>query len=335
MVLLIKTIGFQVSLVVKFFTFPIWLFYFSFMLLLCPFQTLRHIRGYLMTMLLRLWSATFTNFTSAVCGGFKTQNSLAVKVGFALFRSIHVCCMLLGILASGFVLSGFVMKHLVEKPIKTIETLNFDYTKTSPVALVPLMSSSVGVIPYGHKLRMIVSLTVPDSEYNHRLGVFQVRVEFLSANGDVTASSSHPCMLQFKSRPIQYIQTFLRSTPLIAGLQSETQVLNIKINEHAEGLEPTTRLKVILEQRAEFHHGEGIPQSYAGSLLLESELPQLKRFVWCWRRTIFVWTSIGSFLAELVFILVFFRPMLVPRGRPEMSSGNTRRSNIIFRHKSR
>lgn len=45
MVMLIKTIGFQVSLVIKFFTFPlltIWLSYFSFMLLLCPFQTLRH-----------------------------------------------------------------------------------------------------------------------------------------------------------------------------------------------------------------------------------------------------------------------------------------------------
>lgn len=156
----------------------------------------------------------------------------------------------------------------------------------------------------------------------------------MSANGDVTASSSHPCMLQFKSLPIHYIQTFLRSAPLIAGIQSEKQVLNIKIDEHTEGLQPTASLKVILEQRAEFHHDGGIPQIYAGSLHLQSELPQLKRLVWYWRRTLFVWTSIVSFLAELVFILAFFRPVLVPRGRQEMSR-NTRRSNIIFRHKSR
>lgn len=174
LVLLIRTIGFQLSLVVKFFTFPLWLSYFSFMLLLCPFQTLRHIRGYLIEKLLRLWSATFTSVISAVSGGLGTQKSLAVIVGLAFFRSIYVCSMLLGILASGFGLSGFMMRHLVEKPIKTVETLNFDYTKPSPVALVPLISSGVGVIPYNHKLQMTVSLTVPESEYNHKLGVFQV-----------------------------------------------------------------------------------------------------------------------------------------------------------------
>ncbi|KAL6202018.1 hypothetical protein ACLB2K_025729 [Fragaria x ananassa] len=224
-------------------------------------------------------------------------------------------------------------EHLVEKPIKTIESLSFDYTKPSPVALVPLRSSSVGVIPYGHIVQMTISLTMPDSEYNNRLGVFQVRVKFLSANGDVTTSSSHPCMLQFKSLPVHYTQTFLRSAPLIAGIQSETQVLNIKIDEHT-GLQPTASLKVILEQRAEFHHDGGIPQIYAGSLHLQSELPQLKRLVLYWRRTLFIWTSIVLFLAELVFILAFFRPVLVPRGRQE-TIRYTRRSNIIFRHKSR
>ncbi|KAK9937796.1 hypothetical protein M0R45_014565 [Rubus argutus] len=325
--------GFQLSLVVKLFTLPVWLSYFSFMLLLRPFQTLRHIQGYLMERLLRLWSATFTSVISAVSGGLGTQKSLVVIVGLALFRSIYVCSMLLGILASGFVLSGFTMRHLVEKPIKTVETLNFDYTKPSPVALVPLMSSGVGVIPYNHKLQMTVSLTLPESEYNHKLGVFQVRVEFLSANGKVTASSSYPCMLRFKSRPIHYMQTFLRSAPLIVGLQSETQVLNIKISAHTEGLEPTACLKVILEQRAECHSGEGIPQIYAGLLLLQSELPQLKRLVWYWRRTIFVWTSFVSFLAELVFILAFFGPKIVPRGRPEKIK--KARNSIIFGHQSR
>lgn len=164
---------------------------------------------------------------------------------------------------------------------------------------------------------------------------FKVRVEFLSANGKVTASSSYPCMLRFKSRPIHYMQTFLRSAPLIVGLQSETQVLNIKISAHTEGLEPTACLKVILEQRAEFHSGKGIPQIYAGLLLLQSELPQLKRLVWYWRRTIFVWTSFVSFLAELVFILAFFGPKIVPRGRTEKSSKKARNSNIIFGHQSR
>ncbi|CAL8150719.1 unnamed protein product [Prunus armeniaca] len=188
-----------------------------------------------------------------------------------------------GILASGFVLSGFVMKHLVQNSIKTTETLNSDYTKSSPVAFVPLMSSSGAhgdrVIPYNHKLQLAVSLTMPESEYNHKLGVFQVRVQFLSANGIVTASSSYPCMLRFKRGPIRVIETFLRSAPLIAGLQSETQVLDIKMSDHIEGLGPTACLKVILEQRAEFQSVAGIPQIYAGSLVLQSEIPQLRRAI--------------------------------------------------------
>ncbi|CAL9016906.1 unnamed protein product [Prunus brigantina] len=230
--------------------------------------------------------------------------------------------MLFGILASGFVLSGFVMKHLVQNSIQTTETLNSDYTKSSPVAFVPLMSSSGAhgdrVIPYNHKLQLAVSFTMPESEYNHKLGVFQVRVQFLSANGIVTASSSYPCMLRFKRGPIRVIETFLRSAPLIAGLQSETQVLDIKMSDHIEGLRPTACLKVILEQRAEFQSVAGIPQIYAGSLVIQSEIPQLRRFVWYWRRTIFVWTSIMSFLTELVFILAFFRPITVPKGRPNI-----------------
>ncbi|KAB2623555.1 hypothetical protein D8674_038847 [Pyrus ussuriensis x Pyrus communis] len=112
-------------------------------------------------------------------------------------------------------------------------------------------------------------------------------VEFLSADGSVIASSSYPC------GPIHFTETFLKTTPLIAGLQSGTQVLNIKTIEHVEGLQPTACLKVVLEQRAElFQNGAGIPQIYAASLELEYELPRLKRFfnislgcllpVWYW-----------------------------------------------------
>ncbi|KAH7512693.1 hypothetical protein FEM48_Zijuj12G0117800 [Ziziphus jujuba var. spinosa] len=283
--------------------------------------------------LLRIWGAAETSVTSAVSKRVKAQKSIAVRIGFAFFKSIYVCSMLVGLLASGFILGGFMMRKLVEKPIHTREILNFDYSKASPVAFVPIMSSGVGnpssllskvnlesgkpsstrTIPYNHKLQLTVSLTVPESEHNQNLGVFQVRVEFLSANGNVTASSSHPCMLRFKSLPIRLAQTLLKSAPLVAGFQSESQILNIHMTEFTEGLEPTACLRVILEQRAEYEPGKGIPQIYAAYLDLESELPKLKRFIWCWRRTLFIWSSMISFLTELVIILAFFRPIIVPR----------------------
>ncbi|KAK6230769.1 hypothetical protein QUC31_002287 [Theobroma cacao] len=58
-----------------------------------------------------------------------------------------------------------------------------------PSSLIPKDDVNSGkdighrVIPYNRRSQLTVSLTVPESEYNRKLGVFQVRVEFPSANG--------------------------------------------------------------------------------------------------------------------------------------------------------
>ncbi|KAI4333516.1 hypothetical protein L6164_018310 [Bauhinia variegata] len=261
----------------------------------------------------------------------KREKKRAVRAGWAAFSSMYVCTMLLGLLLSGFVFGGLVKQRLVEKPVQIKETLNFVYTMASPVALVPLSSSSsihassglfdtynmpgsARVIPYRHNLQITVSMTVPESDYNRKLGVFQVKVELLSANGEVTASSSYPSMLKFKSKPIRYAETLLKSAPLIAGFGTESQVLSVTMNDFTEGLEPTTCLKVTTEQRAEYEHVGGVPQTYDASLALESELPQLKKLIWEWKMTIFVWISIMVFLTEFIVIMVFFRSIIVPWG---------------------
>ncbi|KAL7186166.1 hypothetical protein ACSBR2_028005 [Camellia fascicularis] len=315
-----KLIGFQINLFTSFFTVPIWLFYSTFMFFMFPIQTLIRIRDHLTKRLLRM------------CGDYysirqKSVMNLAMRFGWAFFRLLCVC----------FMLVVFACVGLVEEPIQTAETLNFDYTKASPVAFVPIMAStgagifsgmvsrksaetmeSVGwrAIPYNHKLQLTVSLTMPESEYNRKLGVFQVRVDLLSANGKITASSSYPTMPRFKSPPIRFIKTIFKTAPLLAGFQSETQILNIKSNDFSEGYKPTACLKVTIEPRAEYQSGAGIPQIYAASLALESELPQLKKIIWYWRRTIFVWISLMSFLTELMIVLIFFRLLIMPRGRP-------------------
>ncbi|XVE53114.1 hypothetical protein DITRI_Ditri02bG0178400 [Diplodiscus trichospermus] len=338
--LMMKLLGFQFNLLVGFLTFPIWFSYFAFMSLIFPLQAVRQIKCYLMTKLFKTWDDASKSVKQ------KAKNSmgnLELRFGCAFFWSCYVSFMLVGLLVSGFLFGGFMMRCLLEKPIQTTETLNFDYSKPSPIAFVPIMLSPVTAdssnlipnddmnsgkeigpraIPYNQRLQLTVSLTVPESEYNRKLGVFQqVRVEFLSADGKVTASSKYPCMLRFKSQTIRFAETIFKSIPLITGYQSESQVLNIKMNDFTEGLEPTACLKVILEQRAEFQPGAGIPEIYTASLALESELPQLKRMIWCWRRTIFVCTSIMWFLTEVLVILLFCRPMIIPRGRPRIGYG--------------
>lgn len=183
-VLLMKFTGFQFNLFVSCFTFPIWLSYSSVMCFLFPFQTLRQVRGYLVRKLLTMLG---------VSG--KIVTGKAIRFAWACFWSSYICFMLLGFLASGFLFGGILMKCLLEKPIQATETLNFDYTKSSPVAFVPIMSYpgmddpsslivqdnvepgkdiSARAIPYNRKLQLTVSLTVPESEYNRKLGVFQV-----------------------------------------------------------------------------------------------------------------------------------------------------------------
>ncbi|KAL3508790.1 hypothetical protein ACH5RR_028191 [Cinchona calisaya] len=335
-VLALKLAGLQFTLFVRFFTLPIQLFNFWLTFLMLPFQALVLAKDQLKKKLLKLWSNSCFSLVYFICDRFQIQQSilkLAVRFGWAFFWSVYVCLILVGLLILGFVIGGITMRHLVVEPIQTTENLNFDYSKTSPDAFVPITSSPVaGVspgliskdrthfakqvsgrpIPYNHKLQLTVSLTMPESEYNRNLGIFQVRVECLSSDGKVTASSSYPSMLQFKSQPIRYVETIFKSIPLLTGFQSEVQNLKIGIIDYTEGYEPTACFKVIIEQRAEYEPGFGIPEIYSATLHIESELPQLKRLIWNWRRTIFVWTSFISFLNELVISLIFCRPIILP-----------------------
>ena len=81
-----------------------------------------------------------------------------------------------------------LVRRLVEEPIQIKEMLNFNYAKHSPVAYVPIVPCTgigcgehckeviggIGFIPPTHRLQVKVSLTLPESEYNRNLGVFQV-----------------------------------------------------------------------------------------------------------------------------------------------------------------
>ncbi|XP_058217597.1 seipin-2-like [Rhododendron vialii] len=344
-ILVLRSIGFQINLFTAFLTLPIRLSYTTITFFLFPFQTLEKIRADLTKRVLKLWADFYLSIASYILSRLKAQKrvlNLAIRLGWAFFCSVYVFFVLFGLLVTGFLLGGFAMSRLVEKPMEMTEAINFDYTKESPAAFVPIVSypgpavssglisresvesvesvesaKVVRAIPYNHKLRLTLSLTLPESEYNRKLGVFQVRVEFLSASGRATASSTHPCMLRFKSHPIHLLETAFKAAPLMTGFQSESQTLDIKISDFTEGHEPTACLKVVLEQRAGYQSGAGIPQLYTASIALESELPQLKKIVWCWRRTVFVWISVMMYLTEVVVVLVLFRAVVMARGKRE------------------
>lgn len=340
--LVIKSIGFQVnvlitilSLMIKLLKFPVLLIYNSYMLVMDPFQIMRRVKRYVMHRFMRSFGFVFEKMLKFVSGCLEEQSSvwrLGLQFGLGCLWSVYVCFVLFGLLVSAFIMGGILMRIMVEEPIRMNEPLSFDYTAKSPVAYVPIMRSpgvtcgvdrevevgmvdGVRVIPPNHKLQVTVSLMLPESDYNRNLGIFQVRVDFLTSNGKVLSSSRRPCMLQFKSNPIRLFSTFLKAVPLVTGYTSESQKLKVELKGFSEGSIPTACLRVIIEQRAEFHPGGGIPEIYAASLTLESQLPFMKRMLWYWKTTLFVWVSMTLFIMEFLFALLCCKPLIIPRLR--------------------
>ncbi|KAL6553289.1 hypothetical protein OROGR_007131 [Orobanche gracilis] len=333
--IVIKCITFQIYLLVTIFMFPIWLVYYLYMLAFNPFGLLKLCREYLFQKIRTLWKFIYeivSKFMYKWLEEYQSVWKLGLKCGWGLLWSSYVCVLLVGLLLSAFMMSGIIIRVMVEEPIRMKRSLNFDYKEKSPVAFVPITTGpesihdiylgekpeKIGkdgrlrVIPANHKLKVTVSLTLPESEYNQNLGIFQVRVDFLAADGQVLAVSRRPCMLQFKSAPIRLLLTFIKVAPILTGYSSETQNLKIYFRGFTEGETPTECLRLVIEQRAEFLPGAGIPEIYSAFLTLESELPLMKKVLWFWRKTLFVWVSMSVFAMELFFALLCCRPIFIP-----------------------
>nr|KYP46527.1 hypothetical protein KK1_031876 [Cajanus cajan] len=325
--LLIRAIVFQINCFVVLVKWPIWFMLHAFMFFVDPFGTIIKGKGFLWEILGRVRCGVWGCIGPSAQGWLREHKSLwnvAFRCGWGLLWSIFVCCILFCLLVCSLMVSGFLLRCLVEKPFQMRQVLNFDYTKQSPVAFVPVMRA----IPANQKVQVAVSLVVPESEYNTNLGVFQIKVDFLSYDGKSIWSSNQPCMLKFISEPIRLIMTFLKLAPLVTGYISETQTLNVKMRGFVEGDVPTSCLKVTLEQRAEYPPGAGIPQIYDSSVVIESELPLFKRIIWNWKMIIFVWITMVTFMMELLFVLVCCLPIIIPRIRQWSGSARGTLNNL-------
>lgn len=192
----LKALWFQLNLLFGFFTFPIWLIYCSYMFVMDPFRILRRGRAYLIRRALRVWGCVFGNVSALVLKWLKHQKDAfkwGLKLGWGLLWSVYVCTVLVVLLVSAFLVGGILMRIMVEEPIRMEEHLDFDYTQKSPEAFVPIMVcpgtgydlsgmqnlevhkfDGMRVIPPKHKLQVKLSMTLPESDYNINLGIFQV-----------------------------------------------------------------------------------------------------------------------------------------------------------------
>ncbi|KMT14762.1 hypothetical protein BVRB_4g075280 [Beta vulgaris subsp. vulgaris] len=236
------------------------------------------------------------------------------KVGYGVLGAVYAGIVLSMLMMLAVVLGVVLVNYWVEYPVFVREKLHFDYTDVHPQAVFVFggksKSSSAGCgVPVGHTFHVSLVLLLPDSDYNRDIGVFQLMAEVVSTNGRLIARSSQPSMLQFHSHPIRLMRTLIMGIPILLGISRETQTIKVQMLQYKEdSLMRTEAVKITLMPRAGTPY---LPQIYEAEILMHSKLPRVKELVHNWKWTFYVWTSLYVYAVLLMFVLCFFRNLLV------------------------
>ncbi|KAF9604589.1 hypothetical protein IFM89_008033 [Coptis chinensis] len=237
------------------------------------------------------------------------------KIGYGCLGAFYACIILIAVLILSVILGVGLVRLWVDEPVLVSESVHFDYTEIHPTAVFPFTSTGLQVgkkkwpVPGGHTYYVSLVLLMPDSDYNRHIGVFQVTAEIISTRGNTLATSSQPCILQFRSLPVRLMHTFIMGVPLLLGISGETQTISITILKHKEGNPRTRVIRVKLQPRA---GTSGVPQVYSSEIVIKSELPYMKQFAHNWKWTFYVWTSLYMYIMFLVVVVCCCRPLFFP-----------------------
>ncbi|KAG1367975.1 seipin-1 [Cocos nucifera] len=249
----------------------------------------------------------------------KTAPVRAARSGAALLRRLAAgllgaagAAVVLVFLSVAAVLLGVGLVRLwVGEPVSMRRPLHFDYTEPHPSGVAALGGTRRWrPVPAGHTARVSLVLIMPESDYNRGIGVFQVTAEAIAPNRDAITTFSQPCMLRFRSPPIRLMQACLMGIPLLMGMRTESQKITIEILRYKETSQTTEAIRVRLKPRA---GTTDLPQVYAAEIFVNSQLPWGKEFVYNWKWTFYVWTSLYVYIVLLILWFCWFKPFSLVR----------------------
>ncbi|XP_042380033.1 seipin-2-like isoform X2 [Zingiber officinale] len=189
----IKSVFFQFSLLIGFAKLSFCVLFCPFYFFLDPFGLLRRASDAARRRIFRLFKDFLYKIHPFWVGRLiepQEAVKLLVRLAWGCFWSLYVCFILFALLAASSLATFLAMRRVVEAPVSMTEELSFDYAKPIPEALVPVTTSdgcfgsgeTIDVV--GHefrrlvspnkKLQLTISLKLPESDYNRKLGVFQV-----------------------------------------------------------------------------------------------------------------------------------------------------------------
>ncbi|XP_038988024.1 seipin-1-like, partial [Phoenix dactylifera] len=214
------------------------------------------------------------------------------QLNVVVFVAVTFAAVLLGV--------GLV-RLWVGEPVSVRRPLHFNYTEAHPSTVAALGGAKRRgrPVPAGHTARVSLVLIMPKSDYNRRIGVFQVTAEAIAPNGDTITTSSQPCMLRFRSLPVRLMRTCLMGIPLLMGICTESQKVTMEVLRYKETGRRTEAIRVRLKPRA---GTTDLPQLYAAEIFMTSQLPWGKELVYNWKWSFYVWTSLYMYIMLLISI---------------------------------
>ncbi|KAF3334312.1 Seipin [Carex littledalei] len=241
------------------------------------------------------------------------------RVLFGFVGALSAVAILVVVMLVSVLIGVSIVRFWVDEPVRMEEVIYFDYTMKEPSAVVFLGGPRRRGIPAGHSVVVVLDLILPESEYNRRLGMFQVTAEAISHNGEIQSASSQPYMLRFRSLPIRLMHTFFMSLPILLGIHTETQKLSVEILRYTESRHRTNTISVKLKPRAGL---ADLPQLYTSQVKIRTQLPWMKQLVYNWKWTLYVWTTFYVYGFILILIGCYLKPSVfgltswLPREKP-------------------
>ena len=113
----------------------------------------------------------------------KTVTRGVKNIAFGFVTAIYVVIILSILFITAFMFSFLVVKSLIYEPVNLKKELYFDYTKDRPVASITFEESKMysttetilrRVSLPARRFHATVILTLPESDFNKKLGIFQV-----------------------------------------------------------------------------------------------------------------------------------------------------------------
>ena len=178
-----------------------------------------------------------------------------------------------------------------------------------------------------------VQLDLPDSEYNRKVGMFQVKAELVNLNGETILDSMRPTLLRYQSPLVRWMKTLAYWPFHVAGFVEEKQTIDVRVFSKIRERRDFTRVAVKLLPRGQTKNGL-LPEVYSASTTISLRMNVLQKALYFYPilSTVsvvgFNWFCLNTFAVIVTSLIMFMQSV---SGKEE---GTTMMDDVVHAIKS-